>query len=289
LNRLQPSLVHAWGIEKGAAIIAPRLNRRFVTTVQGLLGWYKTQVPLPRYDQLLEPFERRCLPKANVVTTESKVAVQFLKERYPKLEVVQAEHAPNRLFIQTLRQPVTDPVSFISVGTLGHRKGTDLLLRGLDALIGKLNFKLTLVCGPETKYLESLKSTVSAGLWERVQIKPHLLPAEVAQEIAKSTLLLLPTRADTSPNAVKEAAVAGVPVVASQVGGIPDYITAGKNGVLFPPGDLVGFIAAVQTACAHPLFGSGKVDSETLVAVRQYLSPERMAENFLEAYRRAMR
>jgi glycosyltransferase involved in cell wall biosynthesis len=288
LKRVEPALVHAWGIEKGATVIGPRLGYRCVTTVQGLLGWYKTQVPLPRYDQFLEPLERRSLPRARVVTTESRVAVQFLRERYPGLDVCQAEHAPNRAFFQVRREPVAQPAHFISIGTLGHRKGTDLLLKGLDSLVGKLPFRLTLVCGPEQGYLDTLRAETSPALWERVEVKTHLLPHEVASALARPTMLLLPTRADTSPNAVKEAVVAGVPVVASDVGGIPDYVFPGENGLLFPRGDLAAFIQAVTAACAHPRFGAGLVAPETLTKVRDYLSPARMAENFMAAYRRAL-
>lgn len=97
-------------------------------------------------------------------------------------------------------------------------------------------------------------------------------------------MLLLPTRADTSPNAVKEAVVAGVPVVASSVGGIPDYVVPGKNGLLFAPGDLREFVQTLRAACAHPLLSQGQVDPEALARLRAYLSPEQMAKNFLRAY-----
>jgi glycosyltransferase involved in cell wall biosynthesis len=102
-------------------------------------------------------------------------------------------------------------------------------------------------------------------------------------------MLLLPTRADTSPNAVKEAVVAGVPVVAANVGGIPDYVLPGKNGVLFTPGDLGEFVRGIKAACQHPLFGRGMVEPETLAWARAYLSPERMAENFRTAYAAALK
>ena len=97
-------------------------------------------------------------------------------------------------------------------------------------------------------------------------------------------MLLLPTRADTSPNAVKEAVVAGVPVVASNVGGIPDYVTHGENGFLFESGDLAEFVAMIKAAAAHPLFSRGEVSPSSLALNRDYLSPTRMAQRFLDAY-----
>ena len=98
--------------------------------------------------------------------------------------------------------------------------------------------------------------------------------------------MLLPTRADVSPNAVKEALVAGVPVVASDVGGIPDYVRPGENGILFPPDNLEEFVRAIREAVRHPLFGRGQVEPASLARCRDYLSPARMGENFLAAYSR---
>ena len=287
-KRIQPDLVHAWGIEKGAALIAPRLGYPYVMTVQGLLGWYKQRVPLKKYERFVEYLERFSLPRAPVVTTESTFAIKFLKDRYPALQVQQAEHAPNRAFSQVLRRPQAKPIHFICVGGMSFRKGTDLLFLALEQLRSELDFKLTVITNPDLSFLQPLKSTVSDEVWKRVEFKHHILPHEVAKELETPTIMLLPTRADTSPNAVKEAVVAGLPVVASSVGGIPDYVFPGKNGLLFPPSDLAEFVRAIKSACAHPLFGQGRVDEETLAQTRAYLSPERMGRNFLKAYEAAL-
>jgi glycosyltransferase involved in cell wall biosynthesis len=287
-RQIQPDVVHAWGTENGAALIAHRLGYPYVMSVQGLFAWYKENVPLSFYDRFVERLERFSLPCAPVVTTESTFAVQFLKKRYPGVRVQQAEHAPNPAFSQVSRRPEINPIHFVSIGTLGFRKGTDLLFKALDKLVAEMPFRLTVISGPNRQYLESLRCTVSAALWQRVEFKHHILPHEVACELARSTMLLLPTRADTSPNAVKEAVVAGVPIVAAHVGGIPDYVFPGKNGLLFPPGDLEEFIRAIRAACAHPLFSKGSVEAEILAQTRAYLSQERMAKKFLAAYETAL-
>jgi glycosyltransferase involved in cell wall biosynthesis len=283
-RRIKPDLVHAWGIEKGAGLIAHRLGYPCLMTVQGLYGWYKELFPLAPYDRFVERLERRTFRRARVVTTESNFAVAYLKQHYPRLQVQQAEHAPNQVFFNARRRPGLKPFHFIFVGVVSFRKGTDLLFQALDQLAGELPWKLTIISGPKPPYLDQLRATVSPSFWEKVEHKHDLLPHEVARELETAAMLLLPTRADTSPNAVKEAAVAGVPVVASTIGGIPDYIFPGKNGFLFEPNNLPAFIASIRAACAHPLFGQGLVDSGTLAQVRDYLSPKRMAQNFLTAY-----
>src|SRR5580765_6771798 len=283
-RRIKPDLIHAWGMEKGAPLVANRMPYPYVMTVQGLYGWYLEQVPMARYDRFIERLERIYLPRSPVVTTESTFSVNYLKKRYPSLCIQQAEHAPNHAFRQVQRQPQTAPIQFVIVGGLGFRKGTDILFRALDQLRTEMDFKLKVISDPNPEYLQSLQQTTSKELWQRVEFRQHILPHQVANELETPTMLLMPTRADTSPNAVKEAVVAGLPVVASSVGGIPDYVFHDKNGMLFPPNNVDAFLNATRAACAHPLFGKGRVDSETHARTRAYLSPERMAENFLKGY-----
>lgn len=288
-NRIQPDVINAWGSEKGSGLIASRLKWPYVMTIQGLFAWYQQQMKLPPYDRFVRWVEWLTLRRARVVTTESKFAVQFIHDCFPKPKIHQAEHAPNAAFRRIERQPHTAPVQFICVGGLGHRKGTDLILAALDRLRDELDFRMKFICGPAPDYIASLKLTVAAKTWERIEFKHHLLPHEVANELVTPTMLLMPTRADTSPNAVKEAVVAGMPVIAASVGGIPDYVVHEKNGLLFPAGNLEAFIQAIRSACTHPLFGRGAVDPETLAIEREYLSPELMAKKFLAACEDAVR
>ena len=214
--------------------------------------------------------------------------MQFLKTHFPKPKVFQAEHAPNPVFRGVVRRPRTHPIQWVSIGSLSHLKGTDLLLAALDGLTAEMDFTLKIITNPNPQQIASLRATVSEKTWQRIEFVHDLLPRDVATELETATMLLMPTRADNSPNAVKEAVAAGVPVVASAVGGIPDYVVPGKNGVLFPPGDLEAFVQAIRSACAHPLFRQGLVEPETLAQQREYLSPELMAKKFLAAYEAAL-
>ncbi len=73
----------------------------------------------------------------------------------------------------------------------------------------------------------------------------------VADWIAAADLLCLPSHAEGSPNVVVEALAGGIPVVASRVGGIPDLVDDGVNGVLVAPGDPGALAAALAAALAR--------------------------------------
>src|ERR1041385_6627949 len=180
-KRIRPDLIHAWGNEKGAGLIASRLDYPYLVTVQGLFAWYKERVPLPAYFRFIEHLERFSLPRAPLVTTESAFAVSYLQKRFPGLTVHQAEHAPNQAFFHVKRNPQTAPIHFIAIGELSFRKGTDLLFQALNRLASTMPFKLTIISGPGTAYLNSLRPQLSSALWERVEFRRHILPDQVAE------------------------------------------------------------------------------------------------------------
>ncbi len=286
LKKIKPQVVHAWGNERGAGLIATRCKWPFLITIQGLFNWYRQHIPMSKHERLAVLAEKLSVSGSAHVTAETKFSIEFLRQMNPRLNLYQVEHAPSWLFHHIKRQPATEPIRFMTAGTINHRKGSDLLLKALNELVNEMPFQLVIVGDPNASFLDPLKATLSKALWDRIEFKGHLKPEQVASELSMATIMLFPTRVDNSPNAVKEAVVAGVPVVASAVGGIPDYVIPQKNGILFEPGNLAEFIKAIREACRHPLFRMGQIAPENLIASREYLSPSRMATLFLDAYQR---
>lgn len=284
LRRISPHLCHAWGSEFGTPIIASRLRYPTLVTMQGILEWLGGILRLNGQQRVSAALERPGLRRARVVTAESRFALDFLRQRYAHLQLIQVEHAPNPLFFGVQRQPQRSPLRFMCVSSFTKEKGADLLLDALKLLAETVEFELVWVGSGPREFQNEMQSSTPRNVWERIQFRHNLTPAEIAQELARATVFLYPTRADNSPNAVKEAVVAGVPVVASKVGGIPDYVTDGKNGFLFTPGDSADCRAAIKETLAHPEMGRGFVQADFLRAMRDYLSPARMAESFRAAY-----
>lgn len=286
LKSVRPHVVHAWGMENGAGLIAARLRYPSVVTMQGLLNWILELGLGNRYLRFVARLEKHALRRLKHVTAESSFAIRYLRERYPNLDLHQVEHAPNWSFHKAPRNPQLKPLRLITVGTLGHPKGTDVLLKALDSLCVDWDFRLTLIGGAPPQVLEDYRRSVSPELWSRIDFKNYLTSAQVAEQLSEAALMVYPTRADNSPNAVKEAVAAGVPVVASAIGGIVDYVIPERNGFLFTAGDVDGCRNALLSALRHPQLGQGRVPEEALAQGRDYLSPSTMARRFLALYRK---
>jgi glycosyltransferase involved in cell wall biosynthesis len=289
LHRLQPDIGHGWGSEFGGASVASRLPFRTVVTMQGILTWLRTVYPLNKYQKVSAFLEKRALARLRYVTCESNFAMQFLKQQWPHLNLMQVEHAPNPIFAQVTRTPQLSPPKIVCVSSFNYAKGADVLMGALEKLKSKLQFDVLFIGNRGGDFESQLRTRISPDIWDRCTWKDNLSPEQVAQELAKATFVVYPTRADNSPNAVKEAVVAGVPVIASRVGGIVDYVWPDKNGFLFEVGNVSGCAEAIEKANRHSLFGRGLVDTGSLAGARNYLSSETMAAGMLQAYANVLR
>ena len=288
LATIAPDLVHAWGTESGAALVASRLGRPYLVTIQGLLGWLGTQVKLGWYPRFLAHLENLSLRRATRATAESPFSAGLVRRFWPHLDVQRIDVAPGWEFHRVVRRPPTGRIRLLAVSALNHAKGGDLLLQAFGALRTRLGLELTVVGHPDPACVAAVRGLVPPGTLEAVQFRPNLTSMQVAEELAATTLAVCPTRADTGPMFAKEAVIAGVPLLGSRMGGMPDYVTPGQNGFLFAVGDAAGLTTALEQACHHPDFQTGSVDTALLSRLRQELSPATYAQNFHACYHSAL-
>jgi glycosyltransferase involved in cell wall biosynthesis len=138
----------------------------------------------------------------------------------------------------------------LAVARLVERKGLDTLIRAL-AQLEPGRFQLEIVGdGPARESLREL--AVSLGVAEEVRFLGSLDRAEVAQRYREADLFTLPSTAESFGNVFAEALASGLPVVATEVGGIPDLVEHGINGLLVAPGDPTGLAQAIRYLGSDP-------------------------------------
>jgi glycosyltransferase involved in cell wall biosynthesis len=143
-------------------------------------------------------------------------------------------------------------VNLLFVGILIPRKGVHILLDALEEL-QSYPWELGIV-GDETldaSYVESLKEK-ALKLGNRVAFLGRVSPRELSQIYLDSDLFVLPSYFEGYGIVVAEAVLHLLPIIASRVGGIPEIVRDGKEGILVPPGDKSALKQALQDFLEHP-------------------------------------
>jgi glycosyltransferase involved in cell wall biosynthesis len=167
-------------------------------------------------------------------------------------------------------------------GRVVKPKGLGVLIRAMRTVDAEL-----VVCGDGMQLTAMRRLARRAGVERRVRFRGWLDAKQLAQELASTSVVAIPSLWPEPFGLVGiEALAAGRPVVASLTGGIPDWLQDGVTGVGVRPGDVRGLARALGQLLANPgrqreIGAAGRV----MVAAR--FSPERHVGALLEAYRAA--
>jgi glycosyltransferase involved in cell wall biosynthesis len=168
----------------------------------------------------------------------------------------------------------------LTTAYLIQAKGVDTAVRAL----AKLPESVTLWVvgdGPESAALQALSQEL--GVQDRVrflglqsQVEPYMQAADV--------FVCASLWAEAAGLVNIEAQACGLPVLASRIGGIPEYVTDGRTGVLFPPGDAEALARAVCSLLDDPECCQEMGREARALAVGQFSAVARLGD-YLDLYR----
>jgi glycosyltransferase involved in cell wall biosynthesis len=151
----------------------------------------------------------------------------------------------------------------IYLGQCAHRKGIDIALRALAGMT-RLMWRLSVIgSGPEEEQWRQLAEQL--GIGTRVCFTSALPYEKAMAELAKSDLLLLPSRYDGWGAVVNEALMAGVPVVCSDACGAQDLLREVWRGEVFPSGSVSALRNILETRIA-----GGRLDAEARERIQRW-------------------
>ena len=280
LDEIQPDLVHGWGTEDVYGLAAVLSGRPNIVSMQGILSYYALKNRMPARSYLQAMLELFILWKAEKVTTESEWGRNVVLRRNPfaKLELV--EYGVQQVFFQTKWKPEETKPFALFVGGISPRKGIqDLVEAFRDPKLS--DSELVVIGGGEGEWSENLQKGASSN----IRWLGRKTAEETAEYMSKAWCLLLPTRADTSPNVVKEARVVGLPVITTKRGGQASYVRDGEDGYFAECGNVNGLIEKVGKllgcfAKAQELGDEGKKRYRNLFLAKG------TSEFFLKLYKR---
>jgi glycosyltransferase involved in cell wall biosynthesis len=232
--RVSPDVIHTHGyLPDFLGALLPRSSRRaaLVTTVHGFTGggWK---------NRLYEVLERQAFRRFDAVVAVSR---KLERELAPSGDVDGLIRAipnacpPTQNILEPLaaRQSLDVPEGVFSIGWVGrisHEKGLDILIEAL-ARLADLPLRLTVVgAGSDRDAIQSMA--------QQRGLSPHVIWAGVVPEAARLLrafdLLIISSRSEGTPIILLEAMNAGVPIVTTAVGGIPDVVSSSQALLVDP-------------------------------------------------------
>jgi len=215
-----------------------------------------------------------------VVANSSAARDQLVREGVPpdRLRLVPNGLDPVRFAPGPPRQDIR---RIVMVANLRPEKGHDTLLAAAPRILARYpDASFTFVGeGPQREKLEMLVRAL--GLTGRVQFLGE--SQDPAPILASHDLFVLPSRSEAFPNALIEAMATALPVVATDVGGIPEVVRPGVNGRLVPPDDVGALADAVLTLMDDPA-AAAALGQAARADVERHYTIDRMVERFEQLY-----
>jgi glycosyltransferase involved in cell wall biosynthesis len=184
---------------------------------------------------------------------------------------------------RTVRQELgigDDELLIIQVARLDYLKDHATAVRTLERVLRWRQARLVLIGeGPEQGMIQELVAQHRLGAYVRLLG----LRTDVPRLLAAADLFLLTSRSEGIPLAVIEAMAAGLPVVATQVGGVGEVVEDGRSGLLAPSGDHAALAEQVLRIANDPVLSRrlGQCGRERAWAL---FSESQMHDRYLQLY-----
>jgi glycosyltransferase involved in cell wall biosynthesis len=285
LRELQPDVVHGQGTERDCAITAVFSGFPNVLTIHGnmrIIAEVNRDRPFS-YGWLNAHLEAFTIPRTHgvvCITRYTEDAVRDLARRTWLLP-----NAVDARYLSVRPEPTAPPL-VLCVGLVCHRKNQNRFIRSLDDLAARRPLRVRFLGDvPAGDYGEEFRALLAERPW--CEHGGFVDRDALAAELARASLLALPSLEDNCPMAVIEAMAARVPVAAARVGGVPDLVEQGVTGVLFDPLDERDMAGAVERLVGDPQH-SERMGAAGRSQALQRFTPRVVAERHVAIYREVL-
>jgi glycosyltransferase involved in cell wall biosynthesis len=282
VEEIRPDIIHAQGGESWCAVSGMFLPYPKILTLHGILRVIDPLVKLkPRpYWKLQTLLERIAIPRYDGLLCISKHTRKHVADLARRTWIV--PNATDPRYFRIIPNPTFPPV-ILYVGTVYGLKNQVGFLDAIAPLAGESRFILRF-CGHvdrSTEYGAKLGERIDRHDW--CQEAGQLNRQQIEQELRSAAMLVLASFEENCPMVILEAMSAKVPVVASDVGGIPDLIENNVTGLLCDPHDADSMRDAVSKLLHNRALADALACQARIKAETQH-SPLAVATRHLEIY-----
>jgi len=267
------AVVHTWDIYSnvfglpGAALAGVPLR---IGSRRGLGG----PPPVRRLQTLA------CRAAHRMVANSRAAANQLMAQGVPATDI---DLIPNGIDLSMfpVRHHRRQPRKVAMVARLFEEKRVDVLVAAVPRVLARYPDVEFQIVGEGPCRARLMDQARDGGVLPHVQFMCHR--DDVPAILATSDVFVLSSESEASPNVIIEAMAAGLPVVASNVGGIPELVTEAVTGHLVPPADPNALASAILDLLDHPdraiAFGEA-----ARARIEQQYSFDRMVAQFESLY-----
>lgn len=169
----------------------------------------------------------------------------------------------------------------VTVAVLRELKGIQFMIRALPQILAARPKTYYLVAGDGDYHTTLEAEAQRAGVTERVIFTG--MRTDVPRVLAAGDVFVLPTLTEALPTVLAEAMASRLPVIASAVGGIPEMVIDGENGLLLQPGDPQALAAACINLLSKPA-QCEKMGNRGWQIVNEKFNVERQVERLKKIY-----
>lgn len=165
-------------------------------------------------------------------------------------------------------------ILFGAVDPTIRRKGGDLLLEALENMPHPEKYALAIFGRNEGEQVAGIDTVYVGRIWD---------PEKMVRLYNAADVMCVPSRQDNLPNTCVEAHACGLPIVAFNIGGIPDIVDHERTGYLAKPFDPEDFAQGLEWVLSEPPAGINLFGNARAKAVASF-PPDRVVENYRNLY-----
>ena len=289
-KRIAPQIVHAHGSKGGVYARLPALaspGRSYVTAYTPHGGSFNYK-PGSAEHRIYMTIERLLERATDMFLFESA----FIAGRF-EAHVGHKPRTDHRIVLNGISEAEFEPIDhadaefdLVYLGELRSAKGVDTLIEALALLKRRdgLTPRILIVgSGPDEALLRQM--TVDQGVASQCVFEP---PGPIRAALAKAHVMVIPSRAESLPYVILEAAAAAQPLIATDVGGIKEIYGPGHAGRLISANEPTILAGAIRKALATPAAVRLAEAADLALHVRANFCLNAMIDGVLDAYRIAL-
>jgi glycosyltransferase involved in cell wall biosynthesis len=286
LREIQPDIVHGQGTERDCAITAIFSGFPNVLTIHGNMRTIaKLAGARPfSYNWLGGCLEAFTIPRSQGVVCITRYTQEAVGGLALKTWLV--PNAVDQNFFSITSTPDRVP-TILCTGVVCSRKNQNALIQALDPLAKEKKFQIVFLGSTSVSesYGAAFFDLLKSRAWCRHE--GFVGREKLREYFAGATMLVLPSLEDNCPMVVLEAMAAGVPVVAAKVGGVPDLVEDGVNGLMCDPHNAQSMRSAVEKLLDDPLLAQRMAVTARRSALERF-HPKTVAERHVAIYREVL-